>query len=291
MAVYDIYSRRLKRAQQTEPELYTYDEIPKKLRIQICHLWDTAIGNSTSSQDSIWKAVERVLSRELGHMELGEAYAPASQCKEFLMKASTVNVLDIVEMTFRAISAARSLDPYFEAEQTSDDAIEELNLRFRQHAVGYEFADDQILRIDSRYVHSEAVKPALALLQSPGFKNVEEEFRVAHDHYRAGNFEDAITNAGKCFESLLKTICTKHGWTFDAKDTAAKLLDAVIREGLVPGWMKESLLGLPRFRNKHGGHGKGASGTAPPRHFASHALHLAAVNIVFVVEADKALGT
>ena len=42
--------------------------------------------------------------------------------------------------------------------------------------------------------------------------------------------------------------------------------------------------GLPTLRNKSGGHGRGAKPRNIPEHFAAYALHMAASNIVFLVE-------
>ena len=44
------------------------------------------------------------------------------------------------------------------------DTIEEMNQRFRENGVGYQYENDQIIRVDSEFIHAEAVKPALQLL-------------------------------------------------------------------------------------------------------------------------------
>ena len=47
--------------------------------------------------------------------------------------------------------------------------------------------------------------------------------------------------------------------------------------------------GLPTVRNKNSGHGQGLLRRNVPDYFAGYALHLAATNIVFLVEAHEAL--
>ena len=47
---------------------------------------------------------------------------------------------------------------------TVDDAVVELNTRFREHGIGYQFESNKIVRVDSQFLHQEAVKPALQLL-------------------------------------------------------------------------------------------------------------------------------
>ena len=44
MPIYDIYSRRKRRAEQAEPDVYQYEFIPDTVRTQIRYIWDGAIG-------------------------------------------------------------------------------------------------------------------------------------------------------------------------------------------------------------------------------------------------------
>ena len=47
--------------------------------------------------------------------------------------------------------------------------------------------------------------------------------------------------------------------------------------------------GLPTLRNKNSGHGQGIRAKNILEYFAGYALHLAATNIVFLVQAHEAL--
>ena len=51
----------------------------------------------------------------------------------------------------------------------------ELNYRFKQHNLGYEFINSQIITIDSTLLHETAVKPTLKLLFEEGFEGAEDE--------------------------------------------------------------------------------------------------------------------
>jgi hypothetical protein len=46
------------------------------------------------------------------------------------------------------------------------EAIEELNNRFKEHGVGYQYASGEIIKFDSTFVHSEIVMPTLILLHN-----------------------------------------------------------------------------------------------------------------------------
>lgn len=67
--------------------------------------------------------------------------------------------LDIVELSFKTVT---NILRY--SEDRVDKAIEELNHRFKEHGIGFQFIENEIIRIDSELIHEEAVKPALRLL-------------------------------------------------------------------------------------------------------------------------------
>ena len=136
---------------------------------------------------------------------------------------------------------------------------------FAIHGVGYQYASGQIIRMDSRFAHSEIVKPALSFLSDPIYKGANEEFLKAHEHYRERDYKDCLNNCLKAFESCLKAICQKRGWSYDPKKAAAKdLIQIVFDKGLIPSFMQshfsalKSTLesGLPTVRNRRAGHGQ-----------------------------------
>jgi AbiJ N-terminal domain 4 len=103
--------------------------------------------------------------------------------------------LDLIEISFRFVDV--SAREYYNPERlgirrTPDDAITELNERFRRAAFGYRFENGQIIRVDSEFVHAEIVKPSLVLLSDKRFSAPQGEYLTAHGHYRAGHFSDAI---------------------------------------------------------------------------------------------------
>ena len=67
--------------------------------------------------------------------------------------------------------------------------------------MGYEFANSQIITIDSTFLHKTAVKPALKILFEEGFEGAEDEIRNAYERRRKGDNKNAILEAGKAFEN------------------------------------------------------------------------------------------
>jgi hypothetical protein len=306
LAIYDLYSRRRQRELQQEPDIFVYEEVPAILRGQIRHIWDDAIGPYDSyergtNNNGAWIYLRQILCREKGTQTLQREENPKKDCIAYLLNEQNADLcLDLVELTFRYVHRGVSpLNEYGRANigisVSAEDAIAELNDRFRIATFGYRFANDQILRIDSEFVHSELVKPSLALLSDKRFKAPQDEYLAAHEHYRAGRNAEAVTNANNAFESTMKVICDLKTWQFDKGARASDLVKIMRANGLLPGFTEKAFdsfvstlkQGLPDVRNNAGGHGKG-NAPATPQYMAAYALHLAAANIVLLVEAFQA---
>src|ERR1022692_3609359 len=214
--------------------------------------------------------------RELGVFSLAENVGdPDAKCKEYLLSADVSGALDIVELSFRVIDRIiRDLAPGDAANakisQSADDAIEELNHRLFEHGVGYQYLEGSLVRVDSQFIHAEAVKPALALLSAPGFEGPEEEFAQVFVHYRHGRHKEAVAEALKAFESNMKAICEARKWTVSPTATAKPLLDVLFAKGLIPSELASHFTGLrsamesglPTVSNRNSRHGQGAVPTA-----------------------------
>ena len=227
--------------------------------------------------------------------------------RSIYLSSATLDALDLIEFAFKFIdTVVRNADALVRMDCvdlnliTPDAAIEELNQRFRQHRIGYEFAAGELIRINSRYIHAQVLSPALQLLQDAGtdFSGPLDEFLKAHEHHRKGNLKDAVHWSLKAFESTLKAICVARDWPFDPqKDSAKQLLDIIYAQKLVPEYLQQHLGGLrsvlesgiPTIRNKNAGHGQGPMPIIVPEHLVAFALHLTASNVVFLIESHKAM--
>src|ERR1019366_1526163 len=85
-----------------------------------------------------------------------------------------------------------------------DSAVTELNARFREHGIGYQYESGEIIRVDSQLIHSEVVKPALTLLTAPEYEGANAEFLKAFEHYRKGDTKECLNECLKAFESTMK---------------------------------------------------------------------------------------
>ncbi len=290
--------------------IFTYDKLPREFCIQVIHIWVDAIGQYSedfygngSKSNEAWVFIHKHLCKEYGLFELSpRGHDLFQKCQYFIQETTTERILDIIELTFRYIDfVIRGWSYYIlketNIEQKPDDAIFELNQRFREHALGYQYIGGQIVRVDSDYIFKEAVEPAVKMLFDEGFKGASEEFLAAHEHFRKGRFKEAITDALKAFESVMKTICKRKNWEVADNATAKPLISTLLKNDLIPSNLQTQFSslrdtlesGLPTVRNKNSGHGQGEKPIELPPHLVAYALHLAASNILFLIESYKTL--
>jgi hypothetical protein len=301
MAIRELFAQREReRLGGTAPDVLKYDDLPDQLRHQIIYIWNEALGmyrgptyaEVPSYSSQIWAGIEYTLRKELGVPSL--VVKPVGNPQEHVhtrfLAAQPLDALSIVELVFQEIQTqgARGGDP--------TEFFSDLNARFRQHAVGYQFEAGQLMRMDTVYTHDKIVRPALVLLSDPAFKGANDEFLLAHEHYRNGRDKEAINEALKAFESTMKCICEIRKIPYDPKSQAKGLIKVMIDNGvLLPkldchfsGLRSTLESGLPMVRNTEGGHGQGQEVVEAPLHVVTHAVHLAAANIVFLVESHRA---
>jgi len=306
MSILDLFSKRQKRLRGECPDVYTYDKIPNVLRVQIVHIWWDILGNQSDycyeykGVRKVYKFIVESLCREYGVFSLNrqKKYGSYSHIEElcdfFLQEEDTAKVIDVIEITFKVA------DRYMRSNQYTKDVdagIIELNTRFKEHGIGYQFEESEMIRVDSQLLHTETVKPALKLLNGKQYAGAQDEFLSAYEHYRHGRNKEALNDALKSFESTMKAICEKRKWPYDQKDTSKRLVDICYEQKLIPSFWQQhmaalrSLLegGVPTGRNKVSGHGQGTTPTTVPEHFVAYVLHMTAAAIVFLVKSAQAL--
>ncbi|MFA0054703.1 STM4504/CBY_0614 family protein [Vibrio echinoideorum] len=306
MGIFDLYSSRNK---PKYPELYQYTTASPKLRRQLVHIVADSIGmrvggmysNNTESE-KLYSEMFLIIAKEYGVFEMhGHNQGSFKWFEQHIQSAKTTEqFLDILELTCKFLDKVvrgkwnnfRHTDG---VKQKPDDALKEINERMKRDGFGFEYTNGQLIRVDSQYVHTEVVKPALSILDN--YNGAREEFLSAHEHYRHNKYEECLVDCNKAFESLMKSIYGKRGWEYQKTATAKKLIRVGLDNGLIPTYLQEqfnnfsSLLesGIPTIRNKEAGHGQGESVRDVPEPLVKYALHLTATNIVFLGDCDIAL--
>lgn len=302
--IVDLFSKRQKRLRGEVPEVYVYDEIPENLRVQIVHIIRDAFGVDIGYRNDVegnaleaYIFINNTLCREYGVFHLNNQNGIEEQIFHLLLTTKNFEqVLDVIELSFRVIIMVIKKN-YNYTQSTKvrispDDAVIELNGRLKENGIGYSFEGNELMRVDSTYIHSEITKPTLSLLWDSKFTGANEEYLKAHDHYRHGRNKEALTECLKAFESTLKIICIEKGWIFKSGDNAKKLIQICFDNQLIPSFTQNqftSLLsliesGVPTIRNKLGGHGQGQIPQKVDDEMTRYALNLTGSNIIFLVE-------
>jgi hypothetical protein len=302
MAIIDLFSKRQKRLRGEIPEVFTYEQIPNNLRVRIVHIIRDVIGEDPFENkkiDPVYEFLHKALCREYGTFSLSSNYNNSNeqQVLDFLLQTDeNEKVIDVIELTFKYIDRVIRTDneySYFAKPKINpDDAINELNDRFKEEGIGYSFDGGEIIRVDSTYVHSEITKPTISLLWNRIFQGANEEYLKAHEHYRHGRNKECLAECLKTFESVMKIICKEKKWIFKQTDTARKLIQICFQNELVPTFTQnqftslQNLLesGIPTIRNKLGGHGQGQVLQKVDDEMTRYALNLTGTNIIFLIK-------
>lgn len=306
MPVIDLYSKRQKRLRGEVADVFSYDSFPTEFRVQLCYMIHGFMGDHaeyvySARPKEIYDRIVKALKVEYGRAELCEGIRGAGRIDAFqdlagfLLGEPNVELcLDAVELCY-SVGGEAARSPFYKGgrynpEKFVDDCIVELNARFREAGLGYELIDGKIIRVDSQFLHSEVVKPAIGFLNAKIFAGAQDEFLGAYEHYRHGNYEEALVDALKAFESTMKVILTENDKTYAPGDTASKLVLACTKAGLIPAYNETQLTslsnvlisGIPTLRNKNGGHGQGETLRTVEPEVVAYGLHLTAAAIVML---------
>ncbi|SGZ09080.1 STM4504/CBY_0614 family protein [Moritella viscosa] len=305
MPIFELFSKRQKKLRGEISDVYKYEEVPSKLRVQIVHIITDTIGSGesyNSRSNSVYETIHKTLCREYGVFNLNknaESYYTAIY-DSFLQEKDYEKCLDIIEISFKMIDTNIRNNPHqFQFNSSvslnSDQAISELNTRFKESNIGYQFESSELVRVDSQFLHIETVKPVLKILGSnKQYSGANDEFLAAHEHYRNKRYKECLNDCLKSLESLMKAIHDKNKWPYKSGDTAKKLIASSLSNGLIPEYLQNQFSaiktviesGVPTVRNKHGGHGQGSEISEVPEHLASYTLHLTATNLLFLANCE-----
>ena len=307
MPIFDLFSKRQKRKRGKIPDIFQYKELPHAFRVQVVHILSDALGDPVpydSTTSNTFKALHDTLCREYGVFYLSDEAKSGSYHAAvynfFLRCEDHEKALDVIELSFRFVDTiARDAGYRYTAQPKlePDEAIRELNARFLEHSIGFQFESGEIIQVDSKFVHAEVVKPALKVLSDQRYAGANDEFLKAHEHYRHGRYKECLNECLKSFESTMKAICKKRSWKYTGNDTAKKLIEICFQNGLIPSYLQSRFStlraglesGVPTIRNKLSGHGQGEQPVDVPPYIVAYMLNLTATSILFMVEAEHKL--
>ena len=303
--MYKLYSQRKKEAEQGISDVYIYDKFCREFRNQYMHIVEDIFGiypdvkyiyKPNGNYIDMWEFVCQAFAREKGLKYLQTSYSGATNTYEayedYVDISDDSDFLDLLVFTFTEVISDKSIFG-LGYNEVVNLAIKELNFRFKQHSLGYEFVNGELIPKINEFIHTEIIKPALHLLNNKIFEGAEQEYFQAFEHYKKGQNKDAILNAIKAFESVLKSICQEMNYPYDReRDTAKQLLQHLTDNGFYPKYLESHLNGIrstlesgaPTLRNKNAGHGQGQEVIDVSDEYVEYALNLVATNIVLLVK-------
>lgn len=296
MALFDTYSKQRKRALNV-PDVFLYEPIPVKLRNQVILALEGVLGpynqGMLASSRREWKMIEDAVRIELGviNIPVPSHFSYSSDAQVILQRhvalCSDEDFLNFVVISLGVMVAESNK---YRDKPSVTDLVVEVNKRFFENTIGYQYVDGQIVRVDSQFLHTEVVLPALEVLSDASYAAADAEFRGAHGHYRHARYDEAATEAGKAFESVMKVILAERSLPHDPKQPAAKLLEALRIGGVIEStWMVAVLQGAATLRNHIGGHGDGVKPVTVPIYLAHYALTTSAAAITYLVNRNKSI--
>jgi hypothetical protein len=310
----ELPSRQL--AKGDAEKLLDVTSVPEKFRGQVQHvLRDTfreidSDLNIHSDSEKTAAEVENLFSREHGIAKFPSVVAnePNFRLSEFLSAASDQNALDLVAIIAHVLNSSyrrryeQSAKTFRKKSRamSPDAALGEINQRLEENRMAWRYREGQLICVLDEYSHRHIVLPVLDALLAPDLSKAKEDFLKAFDFYRAGDHPEAITSAGRAFESVLKTICKRRSWHYnEGVDTAARLVEICRSNGLFPDWLEDSLTkytemvkaGIPKVRNKLGAHGVPPNAPEVASEFVLFAINQSASTILLLLRLEQALPT
>lgn len=307
----NIYSNRLKTIEEVEP--YDYDIIDSftvnSFMMFLSKFPDenllvkSIIDFCETKRDYISVYIEKhIINNEMYYNNMIKF-----DLKALLSNYKTEDILDFLDICINNIdnivqkdTEAYNKHPFSMLEQELLKStnlkqwfISSLNDIFVHNNLGYEVLNDIIVTKQSDFLHVETVNKTLTLLVNEEFNGPLQEFENAIRNYTSKDYENAVIEACKAYESTMKTILDKKVVIYNKNQaTASTLVNLLKDNNIFDSYLIDSITkitniltsGLPVVRNKQAGHGDGAEVNEVERSYASFAINLAGSYIVFLID-------
>lgn len=199
----------------------------------------------------------------------------------YLAATFTPFLFDIIELQFEELSDSEKVD----FQNAINSVLESNNIPWLLH-------EGRMIKIDSLQFEMDLRNKSLMKLSElkdadPIFSSAYSELVKAFEFFEKGEYSEAINNAGKSYESVLKIACAEQQGNADklTKKWNSIYTSALPSVMVAEGFREKVLMSLPYIRNNSGAaHGTGEKGVAIPKHIARLALNLAASLNTFIVE-------
>jgi AbiJ-like protein len=151
LPIVDTFSKRQKRERGDTIEVFFYNTIDPKLRVQIVTIWKEALGRSDAggthgTPNPAYRILHEMLATEFGMFSFRKRQESdqTALIDFFINGADTEQALDMIDLSFRVIFREhwnKAWASLYRVSISSSEAIADLNQRFLEHGVWYAFVE------------------------------------------------------------------------------------------------------------------------------------------------------
>lgn len=225
------------------------------------------------------------LSSAISAFEEQKNFSFCSSCyNENFSYQSTIYIFDVIELQYEELSV-----------NERSAFQDEMNGVFSCYDIPWVLCNGRLIKIDSKQFEMDLENKALKIVKElnelePKFSSAYEELIKAFDFFEKGNYQEAISNAGKSYESILKVILGADRGNADKLTNQYMERLLVIPATMRPeGFREKVMMSLPYMRNNSGAdHGAGAINVTINKPFAKLAINLAAALDTYLIEEYQA---
>ena len=245
----------------------------------------------TEETDALASAIGR-LSDILGYSPImnfaSDGLFPDSNEQGQIANLPTPHLFDLIELQYDELSDSPT--------DGREEYRKEINAAFQEDDVPWLLVDGRMVKIDARQFEQDLKRKALEQLHelkdtSPAFQSAYDELTKAVEFLKKGDYPEAITNAEKTYESVMKVICAEEGQevSSESADKLTKRLSEgsylALPDSLSAGGLRSNvLMSLPYLRNHAAAHGAGLDNSPIDRPLANIAVNLAAALDMYLID-------
>lgn len=166
-----------------------------------------------------------------------------------------------------------------------------LNDFFKEYDFRWRILDGKMIKIDAQQFECDLKAKAVEAMKElkdaePKFQSAYTELTTAIEAFEKGDYQSAINNAGKSYESILKVILNADRGNADKLTTQYMNTFLKIPETMTnAGFREKVMMSLPYVRNNSGAdHGAGAKEVVISKPMAKLAINLSASLNTYLIE-------
>jgi len=211
---------------------------------------------------------------------LHNAFNPDKRDDNSLSIQPIYYIFSIIELQFNELSDGEA-----------KEYTKEINAVFAENNLPWLLTNGKIIKVDAQQFECDIKAKALSQLQEikdaePIFQPAYIELTTAIESLEKGDYQSAISNAGKSYESILKVVLGVDKG--NANELTQKYKDTLLRVPAtmpVGGFESQVMKSLPFIRNNSGAdHGAGAKEVVISKSMAKLAVNLAAALDTYLIE-------